>query len=398
MKTIFASIIAAIILGVAVGLAVGGLRHASSPAEGPPKVEADARKEKSAADSGARPKVEVDRLDYDFGSLDLEDKGRQEFTVANRGNAMLKLTRGATTCRCTVSELERTELPPGESTKIVLRWKPDDHPGPYQQSATFLTNDPARPEFSIVIRGKITSNLRAQPASLTFSRISGRETSLGKFAVLNYIDRPLAVSDPRFEESSIRPYFEAKAVPLSEEEIKQYPEAKNGYLVSVSIKPGLPQGPFKQTITLSTDNPDKKELTIPIEGTVGTEISLVGSDWDSVHEVLHLGVVKSSAGASRQLLLVVRGPYRKETRFKVREPLLAPLAVSVGEPTEIGEGQVVQTPLIISVPPGSPQANYLGHIKGNEQGSSVDDAVIELATTHPDTPTLRLLVRFAVEK
>jgi hypothetical protein len=397
MKTTFALIIA-VLVGVAVGFAVGKMRHASSPAEAPPKVEAEAQKEKSASDGGAKPRVEVDQLDYDFGTLDMEGKGQREFTVTNRGNAILELTRGATSCRCTISELERTELPPGESTKIVLRWRPDDNPGPYEQSASFLTNDPERPSFSIVIRGKITTTLRVQPPTLTFSRISGRETSKGTFAVLNYFDRPLTLSDAHFEEGSIQSFFDSSIAPLSEGDIKRYPEAKNGYLVTVFVKPGLPQGPFKQTITLSTDNPDRKALTIPIEGSVGTEISVVGPDWDSEHDVLQLGVVKSDQGAEQKLLLVVRGPYRKETKFKIKDNVPAPLTATLGEPVEIGDGQVLQTPLTIRIPQGSLQVDFLGDVRGNDQGSAAKNAVIELATTHPDTPTLRLQVRCAVEK
>jgi hypothetical protein len=398
MKTYFACIIA-VVVGAGIGIAVGAMRIASSPWEGLPHVEAKpGEAEPSSKRVGPVPKVAIDRLEYNFGTLDLEGKGREEFTVKNIGNAVLKLTKGETTCRCASSVLERSELAPGESTKIVLTWKPNAEPGSYEQSAAFYTNDPDRPKFSITISGEITATLRVQPTIFSFNRISSHETTTEKVVILNYLDRPLAIENPRFEENDLRKYFDATIAPLSEEELRSHLGAKNGFFLTVTVKPGLPQGAFKQTITITTDNPLKKEVAIPIDVSVGSEISVVGPGWDSDHDFLYLGVVKSQEGLSRRLLLVVSGPYRKEVRFKAITPLPVPLKITLGEPSEINDGQVVQTPLMVEIPPGSPQVSSLGQVKDNTEGAIKDEAAIELSTTHPEVPVFRIPVRFAVEK
>lgn len=380
------------------GILVGWLRLVSSPWEGLPGIDSRAADDHPLPSGSAPlPKVVVDKLEYDFGTMDVEDKGSREFTVSNRGDALLKLTKGETTCRCAASELEQTELLPGKSTKITLNWHPTEEPGPYQQSATFLTNDPRKPHFKITVSGKITATLRIRPMVLTFNRISTRESSQGTVKILSYLDKPLKIGDPRFDENGLERFFQATATPLSDEELKEDLGAKSGFLLTVSVKPGLPQGPFKQTIRLSTNNPNKKEVAIPIEGSVGTEISVVGPGWDSEQDTLYLGTVKSQEGLSRRLLLVVRGPYRKEVHFKLAEPPPAPLKISLGKMTEINNGQVMQTPLIIEIPKGSPQASHLGHVQDNKDLAD-DVAVIKLETTHPDTHVFRIPVRFAVEK
>jgi len=395
MKTIIA-IIVALVLGTGIGIGVGWLRIFSTPWDGPPPVDLE-HVSAIPAGAGPAPVADVDRLEFDFGKLDLEKTGRQEFTVTNRGTAILKLTRGETTCRCTVSDLERSDVSPGESTKIILTWRPTAEPGPYQQSATFLTNDPKRPRFTITITGQVTATLRVRPALVSFGRISAQETSHAEATILSYLDEPLQLGAPRFEQNDIAQYFDAAVTPLENSELNANMSAKSGYRLAVTIKPGLPHGPFKQTITLGTNNSNRKVLAVPLEGSVGSEISVVGPGWDAEHEALYLGPVKSQEGLSCRLLLVVRGPYRKEVRFKLAEPVPVPLKITLGEPTDINNGQLIQTPLLIEIPKGSPQASHLGV---QEDGKDVpeESATIHLQTTHPDTPTLRIPVRFAVEK
>ena len=65
--------------------------------------------------------------------------------------------------------------------------------------------------------------------------------------------------------------------------------------------------------------------------------------------------------------------------------------MSLGQPSEINHGAVVETPLVIEIPPGSPAVNRLG----SDQGKLGE---IILETTHPRVPKVRILVRLAVEK
>src|SRR5471030_2004008 len=96
---IFIALVIAVVLGIGIGITVGWLRMVSTPWEGLPAVDSPAENEVAISGGSPAPRVVLDRQNYDFGTLDLEKTGRQEFTVANRGNAMLKLTKGETTCR-----------------------------------------------------------------------------------------------------------------------------------------------------------------------------------------------------------------------------------------------------------------------------------------------------------
>jgi hypothetical protein len=106
--------------------------------------------------------------------------------------------------------------------------------------------------------------------------------------------------------------------------------------------------------------------------------------------MLNLGTVNGRAGAERRLLLIVRGPHGRETRFKVARVDPDFLQVELGKTTAIGGGAAVQTPLIVRIPQGSRPVSRLG----TEEGKLGE---IILETTHPLVPRVRILIRFAVE-
>ncbi len=121
---------------------------------------------------------------------------------------------------------------------------------------------------------------------------------------------------------------------------------------------------------------------------VGGEIAVVGPGWDADTGILSLGTISSREGAQRRLMLVVRGPSRKNVTFKPVEVVPDLLKVSLGQRSEINHGAVVETPLIIDVPPGSPAVNRLG-----SDQAKLGEIILE--TTHPHVPKLRILVRLA---
>ncbi len=291
--------------------------------------------------SGPAPKVVVDQTDYDFGALDMAAKGSHDFLFRNAGDAPLKLVSGGTSCRCTLSELGQEEIPPGGSTKVAITWKPMDKTGPYQQTAKILTNDPARPQVTLSISGRITVAVQLSPTELVFSGATSGETSSATARLVCYLDQPLGVLGHEWSEAATARYFEAALRPLTAEELKEFPTARSGSLVTVTLKAGLPQGPFRQKLRLQTNLASSPAMTLPIEGIVGSEIAVVGPDWDPDSGVLTLGAIPSRSGAKRRLMLVVRGPVRKQVAFKTVQVSPSLLRVSLGEKREINHGAVV---------------------------------------------------------
>ncbi len=410
MKT-FLAVVLATVVGVATGVGIAALRITVAPWDGDP--EGVRRGTPGVARRGGpTPKVVVDREEYEFGTMDIEAEGRHDFTFTNRGEAMLELTTGQTSCGCTVSEIEDGSIAPGESGRVTVKWTADRGEGPYRQTATIETTDPARPRVTLTVSGRITREVRPVPPELVFGHVSAGRPVTGQVRLLCYLEEPLEVLACELADRETDEHFEVTFEPLPADQLEEAHEGeeergkggepgeevkldeaespKSGYLLEVTVKPGLPLGGFSQTILVQTNVKSVPTVKIPVEGTVVGEISIVGRGWDEENSVLTLDAVSSRQGAERRLLLVTRGPHCKEVEFKVvrtNPDLLRVDQQRLKETTTIGGGAVSQTPLIIRIPKGSRRANYLG--------SKLGEILIE--TNHPEIPELRIRVRFAVE-
>lgn len=388
MKTKLAMLLV-VVLGIGLGVGIANIRISSSPWQ-PDSVSSDRNSATPITEVKAVPKLVIDSLHYDFGVLDIAESDSHDFVVFNHGNAPLKLTAGATTCRCTVSKLKEEEVAPGGSTKVTLEFKPSGNLGPYHQSAEILSNDPERPRVTLSIAGKITAATQLIPSQLVFSQISSGDSSIGRSQLLHYTEGSLKVLNHEWSNSATAPFFDVKIEPLAPQALAEHSPARDGLLIAVIVKPGLPQGRFQQKLVLHTDVASSPTLTLPIEGTITSEIAVVGRGWDADTGILTLGTVPRAAGAQCRLMLIVRGASRDKVEFVVDRVVPPILRVTLGEKREMNHGAVRQTPLLLEIPPDSPPVNHLGS-EQNKLGE------ILLDTNHPQVPKLRILVRFAVE-
>ncbi len=390
MRTFFASVLT-ILLGIALGVGVAALRIKMRPWN--PSGEEGAAPATSAApaSNGPTPKVNVGQTEYKFGTLDMHATGTHDFVFSNTGKAPLVLRAGVSSCRCAWSKIEQDKIPPGGSSRVTLTWKPKQKAGPYQQTATILTNDPARPRVGLTVTGRFATALQFSPQVLLFSQLSIGEKAAAQSQLFCYLDEPLKILGHKWSDASTASCFDVTVEPLSEKELKEEPLARSGVLVKVAVKPGMLQGLFHQDVLLQTNVASMPHVTLPVQGIVGSgEITVAGPGWNPDADVLTLGRVSRRDGLQRRLTLVVRGPWSKQVEFKPDHVEPSTLKVTVGPRSEVGQGNVVQTPLIIDIPPGSGPANYAG------TGQSKLAEII-LATTHPKVPKLRIFVRFVIE-
>lgn len=395
------------------------------------------RAETGEATASELPRAKVDQPEYDFGTMDLKATGRHEFVVRNVGGALLRLNAAGTSCRCTVSEIESEAVPPGGSTRVTVQWRPDDRVGPYEQTARLETNDPSQPVLTLKVRGRVSLAVVVEPPRLVFSQVTVGEPASAEAVVWNHTSQPLELTGHELADASTADCFDvrwepvepsaaanralpaggpaqvhvltpadepvppekpgpanepgpadAPAPPVSEPP----PTPRDGCRVLVTIKPGLPQGPFRQTIRLHTNLSDLPTIEIPCEGVVTSEIAVVAAGWDSQRGILDLGMIRSDQGVRRTVLLVVRGQGHESVRFRVLEvePPTLRAEIQQDQRKTIADGKVTQTPLILEIPSGSPPEDRLGLELGKM-------GIIELVTTHPRVPQLRLYVRYAVE-
>ncbi len=390
MKT-WSIVLATMVFGLAAGVGTAVVRVRMTGVDTESVLAGGAEAGRYASNSVARPKAVIDETEFDFGTMDDDATQRHAFEFRNEGSEPLTLSKGDTTCRCTLIDLEEKEVPPGGSATVNLEWTSKNQAGPYRQTATIFTNDPDRPRVTLTISGLVTAALKVSPLEVVFSQLSLGESATADVKVLCYLSENFQITGWECEDAEDSDKFEVTHEPLSADQLKAEADAVSGCLVRVTVKPGLLQGAFRQTIRLSTNLEDSASIELPVEGVVRGDISIVGGrNWNGDEMLLTLGTVSSQEGASQSLMLTCRGPRREEVDYRITEVEPEWMEVELGERTGINQGKVLMTPLKIEIPKGSRPANHLGSNQG-EYGR------ITIETNHSTAPQLQILVRFAVE-
>lgn len=386
--------VAALALAVGGGLGAGTALIRSSAT---PWQVGDFRPD-TAPDDAAAPRAETPETVHTFGTIGAGATGSHEFTIRNAGLTPLALTKGATSCTCTISDFDRSAggdpdgarmVPPGSLTKVKVQWKGKGSGGPFRQQATIFTNDPRRPEIVFVVEGLVVPTWKAVPEAVVFSRLSATTGDRATVRLYTFGAAAPGAAEASIDHPQAARFFSLAAAPMTAAEFAAEPGATGGLNLALEIKPGLPLGPLRQTIRVSFRMPDPVTLELPLEGVVAGDLALAGVAWDSSSQVLSLGTVSGKTGLRTQLFLTAKGPHRDAVRPVVREVVPNSLQVDIGDSKPVGTGGAVRTPLTIVVPPGSQPANNLC----SEQAPP---GRIVLDTGHPDTPTLTIRVCIAI--
>ncbi|NLS93771.1 MAG: DUF1573 domain-containing protein [Planctomycetaceae bacterium] len=331
------------------------------------------------------PSVEVDEKEYDFGAMDSHLTGKHAFVFRNVGKAPLKLEAGQTTCKCTLSDIGDGIIPPGESGEVTLEWHGRDFVGPFSQTATIKTNDPRNLLVDLKVHGEMIAKARLVPDSLLFTSATAGQAAHGSVTLFGYGDAPWKLTGYEVDEPE---GVDVSYSPLSSDEVKQEAYAKFGYRIEVTTKPGLPLGPFKRRIRLLTSAEDPKELSLPVQGTISSEIAILGAGWHADQGMLRLGTLEGSKTV-RKLLLRVGGLQPDQVQFEVAEVHPEFVVVRLGEPSSPPGSRVAVTPLEIEIPEGSPPCNFLG--PNLERLGR-----IRLKTTHASVKELDIHLQFLI--
>jgi len=347
--------------------------------------------------TGPAPVVDAPETRFAFGTVGVGAEGSHEFVIRNTGDAPLELTRGATSCTCTVSDFEESEggssgarvVPPGGSTKLKVQWRGKGDGGPFRQQASVSTNDPRRPQVAFVVEGTVVPTYKVSPAVITLPKLSAGSGASAAVRVVTFGKEPPTIASLTARDEKTAPFFSLASRPLSTEEFSRESGATGGFEVSADVRAGLPLGALRQTIQVVWRMPDEVTLEIPVEGSVTGDLALAGAAWDSSNELLSLGTVSSRTGSQTSLFLTAKGPHRADVRPVVREVVPDSIEVVVGEGKPVGSGNVIRFPLTITIPPGSGPANHMG-------SSQAPTGRIVLDTGHPESATLTIPVRVTI--
>ena len=397
MKTTFLWFVIAAIIGCAAGAVLGywearpwtmptGERAAVKQAgEAPaPKLPSD------------RAQASIDETTFNFDKMESGTKQRHAFPIKNTGKSPLDLQFVSHTCKCTKVELNGKEVEPGagatvkpgESVEVLLEWAAKVPAGPFRHGATFTTNAPEHSRIELMVEGDIVDSTSFSPSVLNFGSVNIGTEGKAEMVVTSFVEPEVEILSYEVLDEKLAKQISIRVEKVDKADLAT-PEATAAARIIATYTPDGSIGPFTGDFNFKTNLQRAPSLTAPIYGSVKGDISIFGKGWTEPTGTLRLSPATSATGTSSRLNVSIRGDHAKETKLTVARVTPAELKATLGEPRAIRDN-LVQIPLNVEVPPGTRPMVMAGEDQGGE-------GEIILATTHPDTPEVRLKVTFTVK-
>jgi hypothetical protein len=357
---------------------------------------------------GKRPKIEgalpvaevVGAKDFAFGTMYRGDQGEHTFRIRNAGTAPLELRINDSTCKCTVGNLTKNSLAPGEETEVKLTWQISSDSTVFSQSARIGTSDLNVGEITFTIHGNVVDDILFNPGAWSGQQIrSGDKAELLTTAYVYNDKAPLHITESQWLRQQIAQFTEVKIGeprPINPETDVEHRTAKHARDIKITVNPGLRQGPVAEVFRIrycfgeeakKLEECDVCDLNFngEIVGTVGM---FGGSQLKTTDGSFRYAFGDIPLGEEREgkVYLRLRGDEAKDLQAKIS--LTSPegvLKAELGEMTAMGNG--FRIPLTLKIEPQTTAVERSGRDRD-------DYGIVEIQFGKPDWAPVRLYTTF----
>ena len=207
------------------------------------------------------PDIEIDAPTYDFGVIPQMEKVEHSFTIKNVGGSPLEILEVDPSCTCEKVDLREKVIPPGGTTQLNVRYRGSTNSGKTRVAVYLKTNDPDEPAAVVSLFGIVNGTAGVYPGHF----------HLGEIGQDELIRKSFVIYRPAFDTIRIKSVKSSSA--QVQTKLQRLDETDVIARVHFDLK-GLPLGPFRETITVTTDAKKYSEIYVGIEGTVVGELLL----------------------------------------------------------------------------------------------------------------------------
>jgi Protein of unknown function (DUF1573) len=104
-----------------------------------------------------QPSLVLQQNSFDFGDIKQGEIVTHTFVLSNNGGDLLKINNVQASCGCTAAVPEKSELAPGESTNLSVKFNSTGRLGMQKKTVKIFTNDPQAPEMTVTITGNVVT-------------------------------------------------------------------------------------------------------------------------------------------------------------------------------------------------------------------------------------------------
>lgn len=248
---------------------IGGLALALVALSHAPSLAADTAAKKSSDAKPvvvATPKISIDPMTKDAGTVAKGERIEAVFAVKNNGTQDLTISEARPSCGCTVASFDKT-VKPGQTGKITAAVDTKNFNGPITKSVTVVSNDPENPQLALTIKAIVKPYVEVAPQEFVrFSTIRGDSATADLVLFSGEKD-----FHPTVGESS-QPYLQAQISPVDEKAKLDRPGTQ--YKLHITLAPTAPLGVLNAPVRVKTGVAKQPDLEIRVAGIVRDRLSV----------------------------------------------------------------------------------------------------------------------------
>jgi hypothetical protein len=241
---------------------------------------------------------------FDFGTVARGAKVEHHFTIENKYEEDIQIAQVATSCRCTVPQIDKRLLKTWEKADLTVALDTRDFTGRRDTTITVRFGPPFDyAEVQLHMHAFIRSDVVVQPGSIQFGSIN-EGSSWKQTAAISYAGRDnwrierVECTNPNLEASVVETR-RAPADPMMNQPAYVY------YNLSVMLKAGAPPGYLRDQLMLVTNdaNPRSARVPVSVEGNIIAPLSVAPKQQ-------FLGLVEAGKTVTKNIVVRGQKPFR----------------------------------------------------------------------------------------
>jgi hypothetical protein len=232
---------------------------------------------------------------YDFGNVARGSQVRKAFPLVNRTDQEVRIVDYRTKCGCTNVRLGAKVIPPGTQTTVEATIDTTKFLGYKPSGLTLVFDRPAFVEvdlnLSCFIRGDIVTN----PGQLDFGIVRRADKMPPASLTLTY-------AGGRSDWEITRMKTQTSRVKAELRELGRTTDGQINFALSATLQPGVPNGYFKDEITLYTNDQSGPTIPISIVANIQSAVSVTPS-------IVNFGGVRPGQTVAKTVLVRSSQPF-----------------------------------------------------------------------------------------
>ena len=233
---------------------------------------------------------------YDFGTVARGSQVRHAFKLINRSDQEIRIADWRTKCGCTNVRVGAKVIPPGTQTTIEATIDTTKFLGFKPSGLTLIFDRPAFIEVDLNLSCFIRGDIVMTPGQIDFGTVV-RQPGQSPTAALT-----LTYAGGRSDWEVTKMKTQSSKVRAELRELSRTADGQMNYSLTATLQPGVPNGYFKDEITLLTNDQSSPSIPVSVVANIRSAVGVNPS-------IINFGGVRPGQSVSKIVLVSSKEPF-----------------------------------------------------------------------------------------